>query len=76
MLSPFEAHEHPHNRARGTFVEVDGVVQPGPAPRFSATPSTISRPPSPPGADTEAGLAAWGIDEGRIAALKEAGALG
>ena len=75
VLSPWEAHEHPHNQARGTFVEVDGLVQPGPAPRFSRTPSEISRPPSPAGADTEEGLAAWGVDTGRIAALREAGAV-
>jgi alpha-methylacyl-CoA racemase len=75
VLSPWEAHEHPHNQARGTFVEVDGLVQPGPAPRFSRTPSAISRPPSPAGADTEEGLAAWGVDTGRIAALREAGAV-
>jgi alpha-methylacyl-CoA racemase len=75
VLSPWEAHEHPHNQARGTFVEVDGLVQPGPAPRFSRTPSEISRPPSPAGADTEEGLAAWGVDTERIAALREAGAV-
>jgi alpha-methylacyl-CoA racemase len=75
VLSPWEAHEHPHNQARGTFVEVDGLVQPGPAPRFSRTASAISRPPSPAGADTEEGLAAWGVDTGRIAALREAGAV-
>ncbi len=49
VLSPWEAHLHPHNQARSTFVEVDGVVQPAPAPRFSRTPSSISRPPSCPG---------------------------
>jgi alpha-methylacyl-CoA racemase len=75
VLSPWEAHEHPHNAARGTFVEVDGVVQPGPAPRFSRTPSAVSRPPSPPGADTVTGLAEWGMDEGTIAALQQSGAL-
>jgi alpha-methylacyl-CoA racemase len=75
VLSPWEAHQHPHNAARSTFVEVDGVVQPAPAPRFSRTPSAISRPPSPPGADTETGLVEWGIDEGTIAKLRESGAL-
>ncbi|MGP0029636.1 MAG: CaiB/BaiF CoA transferase family protein [Acidimicrobiales bacterium] len=75
VLSPWEAHLHPHNVARGTFVEVDGVVQPGPAPRFSRTPSAVSRPPSPPGADTVSGLLEWGIDEGTIAKLRESGAL-
>ena len=54
---------------------VDGVVQPAPAPRFSRTPSTVSRPPSPPGADTITGLADWGVDEGTIAKLQESGAL-
>ena len=46
VLSPCEAHLHPHNAARSTFVEVEGVVQPAPAPRFSRTPSSVSRPPS------------------------------
>ncbi len=75
VLSPWEAHLHPHNVARGTFVEVDGVVQPGPAPRFSRTPSRVSRPPSPPGADTVSGLTEWGVAEGTIAKLRESGAL-
>lgn len=48
---PFwEAHEHPHHRARGSFVELDGVIQPAPAPRFSRTPSEIqgAKPVSDP----------------------------
>src|SRR4030095_11904578 len=48
VLSMAEAPVHPHNRARGTFVEVDGVPQPGPAPRFSRTPGGIRRPPAAP----------------------------
>ena len=75
VLSPWEAHRHPHNVARGTFTEIDGVIQPAPAPRFSRTPSGVSRPPSPPGADTVSGLAEWGVDEGAIAKLRESGAL-
>ena len=75
MLSPWEAHEHPHNAARSTFVDVEGIIQPAPAPRFSRTPSSVSKPPSPPGADTDAGLADWGIDAGTIAKLRESGAL-
>jgi alpha-methylacyl-CoA racemase len=75
VLSPWEAHLHPHNQARGTFVEVEGVVQPGPAPRFSRTPSTVSKPPSPAGADTVTGLLEWGIEESTIAKLQESGAL-
>jgi alpha-methylacyl-CoA racemase len=75
VLSPWEAHLHPHNVARSTFVEVDGAVQPGPAPRFSRTPSAISSPPSPPGADTESGLVEWGVDAGVVAKLRKSGAL-
>jgi len=56
-----EAHAHPHNIARGTYVERDGLVQPAPAPRFSATPAELDRPPSNPGADTIQALTAWGI---------------
>lgn len=58
-----EAYEHPHNVARGTYVERDGLVQPAPAPRFSATPATLGTPPSRTGADTRTALAAWGIDD-------------
>ena len=51
VLEPGEAPDHPHNRARGTFVEVDGVVQTAPAPRFSRT------APGTPGASAEVGRA-------------------
>ena len=72
----WEAHRHPHNVARSTFVEVDGAVQPAPAPRFSPDAvGCVSRPPSPPGADTVSGLVEWGVDEGAIAKLQESGAL-
>ena len=76
VLSPWEAHEHPHNVHRQTFVEVDGVIQPGPAPRFSRTPGAVSRPASAAGADTEEALASWGVDEERMASLRKAGAIG
>ncbi len=76
VLSPFEAHRHPHNRHRQAFVEVGGVVQPAPAPRFGRTPSVVSRPPSPPGADTDEGLAAWGVEPETIARLRKVGAVG
>ena len=75
VLSPWEAHRHPHNEARGTFVEVAGVVQPGPAPRFSRTPSSVSRPPPVAGQDTDDALAAWGVEPDRVKALREAGAV-
>ena len=75
VLSPWEAPEHPHNVARSTFVEVEGAVQPAPAPRFSRTPSAIWSPPSPPGADTVSGLVEWGVSESDVAKLRESGAL-
>jgi len=75
VLAPLEAPDHPHNRDRQTFVEVEGLVQPGPVPRFSRTPGAVS-PPSPPGADTDAALADWGVEEASIERLRQAGALG
>jgi alpha-methylacyl-CoA racemase len=71
----FEAPAHPHNVARGTFVEIDGVVQPAPAPRFSRTPPAVSRGPSEPGEDTREALAAWGIPEREIEGLGASGAV-
>jgi alpha-methylacyl-CoA racemase len=76
VLSPWEAHEHPHNKVRETFVEVEGVVQPGPAPRFSRTPAAVSRPPSVAGSGADATLEAWGFDRDRVARLRAAGAIG
>ena len=79
VLTLSEAIAHPHNRARGTFVEVDGVVQPGPAPRFSRTVPDRPTAPSSPSADdgvNEATLAPWGFAAAEVAALREAGAFG
>lgn len=69
VLSLAEAPEHPHNRARQTFVDVDGVRQPGPAPRFSRTPGAIRRGPCEPDTDTQAALEAWGLSAEEIAKL-------
>ena len=76
VLSYTEALQHPHNRARGTFVEVDGIEQPAPAPRFSRTPPAIQRPPARPGEHTDEALADWGFSAADIAQLRQAGALG
>jgi alpha-methylacyl-CoA racemase len=76
VLSMAEAPGHPHNQSRGTFVEVAGIVQPAPAPRFSRTRPEISGPPSPPGADTVPALADWGLAEDEIAKLRSVGAIG
>jgi alpha-methylacyl-CoA racemase len=73
VLSLDEAPLHPHNMARGTFVEVDGVVQPGPAPRFSRTPGTLRRPPVAAGQDTDEVLAEFGFDPGDVARLRGGG---
>jgi alpha-methylacyl-CoA racemase len=75
VLSMAEAPQHPHNVHRQTFLELDGVVQPAPAPRFSGTPASVSRPPSHAGQHTDEVLADWGIDADRIAKLREAGAI-
>jgi alpha-methylacyl-CoA racemase len=76
VLSPWEAHEHPHNRHRGTFVDVEGVIQPGPAPRFSRTPGAVQRPAPTTGQDTDEALTAWGVDTERLARLRHSGAIG
>ncbi len=76
VLSMSEAAAHPHNRRRGTLVEVYGVTQPAPAPRFSRTPGAIQRPPSAPGADTESALREWGFSAEEIERLVAAGAAG
>jgi len=71
-----DAPEHPHNRARESFIEVGGKLQPAPAPRFSRTPPGTPAPPSEPAADTDEALAAWGLAEAEIGELRDAGALG
>ena len=75
VLSMDEAPEHPHNRHRRTFVEAGGVRQPGPAPRFSRTPSAIQRPPARPGEHTEEALRDWGFSAGDLDRLRECGAI-
>ena len=75
VLSMAEAPDHPHNKQRGTFVEVGGVVQPAPAPRLSRTPGAVSRPPAHPGQHTDEALADWGFAADEIAKLRETGAI-
>ena len=70
VLSIEEALEHPHNRARGTFLKLDGVDQPAPAPRFSRTPGSIRHPPQSAGADTNALLRELGLEDGEIRGLR------
>jgi alpha-methylacyl-CoA racemase len=75
VLSPQEAYVHPHNVERETFVEVAGVMQPAPAPRFSRTPATISSPPPHPGQHTDETLESWGFGADDLATLRDSGAI-
>ncbi len=75
VLSLEEAPHHPHNVARETFVTVDGVVQPAPAPRFSRTPGAIQRPPAAPGEHNDEVLGEWGFSADEIATLRKSGAI-
>jgi alpha-methylacyl-CoA racemase len=76
VLDLDEAPLHPHNQARETFVVVDDVLQPAPAPRLSRTPGEIRNPPPLPGQDTLAVLCDWGFTQGEIDALHAEGAIG
>ena len=73
VLTMLEAAEHPHVVARQTIVEHHGVPQPAPAPRFSATPTALERPPSVPGAHTDELLAELGCDASEVAELRRSG---
>jgi alpha-methylacyl-CoA racemase len=73
VLSMEEAPSHPHNQHRATFVELDGVSQPAPAPRFSRTPSSIARPPAAAGQHTEEALRDWGFSSSDVDRLKSTG---
>ena len=75
VLSLSEVAGHPHIAARGTVADVDGVVQPAPAPRFSRTKAGIGGPPPARGEHSEEVLRDWGFDGPEIAALKESGAV-
>ncbi|MBQ0720027.1 MAG: CoA transferase [Gammaproteobacteria bacterium] len=75
VLTLAEAPDYAHNKERGSFVEVEGVMHPAPAPRFSATPSSIKSGTSATGVHTDEVLADWGISAEKVAALKASGAI-
>jgi alpha-methylacyl-CoA racemase len=75
VLTPLEAPAHPHNRARGTFLERAGAPQPAPAPRFSRTPAAVPNPAMHPGDDTETVLGRWGFDTGEVEKLRDTAAV-
>ena len=69
VLSMTEAPSHPHARFRGSFVEIDGVVQPAPAPRFSRTAPPVPAGPARPGDHTLGVLADLGLDDETVSSL-------
>ena len=73
VLDMEEAARHPHNIARRTHLTVNGVTNPAPAPRFSLTPSSLRKAPSPAGADTESALLDWDLSASEFAMLRRAG---
>lgn len=75
VLDLEEAPDHAHNRARGVFVEADGVVQPAPAPRFTNAPAELPGTPPTPGQDNDRALIDWGFDLREVETLKSAGIL-
>jgi len=76
VLSMLEAPAHAHNKDRGTFLNIDGVLQPAPAPRFDRTAPEVAHAPHTVGSDTTAVLEAIGYNTQHIEALRSKGALG
>ena len=75
VLRMGEAAQHPHNVARNTFIEVAGVTQPAPAPRYSRTTTDLPTAPAHAGQHTRAVLGDWGVDSVRIDTLIASGAI-
>ncbi|MEM9608052.1 MAG: CaiB/BaiF CoA-transferase family protein [Actinomycetota bacterium] len=73
VLTLAEAPEHPHNKARGAFVDVAGVLQPAPSPRFSVTEAEIQGPPAHAGQHTDEVLGELGLSDADVTKLREAG---
>ena len=73
VLTFSESRRHPHNAARGSHVEVGGVAQPAPAPRFSRTPGAVRRAPPERGEGGLAALADWGFSAAEVERLRSAG---
>jgi alpha-methylacyl-CoA racemase len=75
VLGLGEVADHPHHRARNSFVEVDGVPQPAPAPRFSRSEPRVTSGPPLPGQHSSEVLSQWGFDDDEIAGLLAGGAV-
>ena len=75
VLDATEAPGHPHNMAREVFIEIDGVTQPAPGPRFSVTPAPAPSGPGYPGRDTDLVLETLGYSETETSMLRRVGAV-
>ena len=75
VLTALEAPAHPHNRSRGVFVDIDGVIQPAPGPRFSSTPTSIRAGPTYPGRDTDRLLESLCYSRDDVSMLRRVGAV-
>jgi alpha-methylacyl-CoA racemase len=75
ILTASDAPAHPHNDARGTYVKIDGFMQPAPAPRFSETPGEIRHGAAGPGQNTRSALIDWGFAAADVARLEAIGAV-
>jgi len=75
VLNFKEAVDHPHNQARGTYIDIAGVQQPAPAPQFSRTVCDTPSAPRAEGSDTAEVLNDWGFSATEIDTLKQAGVL-
>jgi alpha-methylacyl-CoA racemase len=75
VLTANETPDDPHLAARGTVVDLDGVPQPAPAPRFSGTPAALDRPPPSAGEHTDELLAELGYGPAEIAGMREGGSV-
>lgn len=75
VLTMSEAAQHPHNVARNAFLDIDGLQQPAPAPRFSRTVPATPTPGAHPGQNTREVLTAWGLPAGEVDALIDKGAV-
>lgn len=75
VLTMSQAAGHRHNVERETFIEIAGVTQPAPAPRFSRTSSAVPTPPAHPGQHSREILQDWGFDESTIESLLTSGAV-
>ena len=75
ILSMNEAANHPHNVARGSFIEIEGVNQPAPAPRFDRTVPSTPESARPAGSDTDSVLSELGFEQQKIDDLRASGVL-